>query len=74
MYYSNQLAAFSKNSKQQFMTSITDENGIINNFPEEPKMYYAKAPSTKEQRRYVFWGVVASFVVATFVSTAVFVS
>ncbi len=37
-------------------------------------MYYAKAPSAREQSRYVVWGLVASFVVATFISTAVFIS
>jgi hypothetical protein len=56
------------------MTIITDENGIMNNFAKEPKMYYAKAPSSQEQFRYVLWGVVASVVVAVSVVTAVVVS
>lgn len=56
------------------MTTITDENGIMNNFPKEPTMYYAKAPSSKEQRRYVVWGALALVVVAASVLTAVVVS
>ncbi len=56
------------------MTTITDEQGIINNFAREPKMYYAAAPSAQEQRRYVFWGLLASVVVVASVFTAVVVS
>ena len=56
------------------MTTITDENGVMNNFAKEPKMYYAEAPSSQEQRRYVFWGAVATVVVAASVLTAVVVS
>lgn len=56
------------------MTTISDENGIINNFPKEPQMYYAEAPSSKEQRGYMVWGAVALVVIASSVLTAVSVS
>lgn len=56
------------------MTITTDENGIMNNFPKEPKMYYAEAPSSQEQRTYIIWGAIASIVVAASVLTAVVVS
>lgn len=56
------------------MTTISDENGIINNFAKEPAMYYAKAPSNKEQKGYMLWGAIASVVIAGSVFTAIFVS
>ena len=56
------------------MTSISDENGIINNFAKEPKMYYAEAPSSKQQRGYMLWGVLASIMIAGSVFTAISVS
>ena len=56
------------------MTTITDENGIMNNFAKEPQVYYAEAPSAKEQRNYILWGAIASIVVGASVLTAVVVS
>lgn len=56
------------------MTTISDENGIINNFAKEPAMYYAEAPSAKDKRGYVIWGAIALFVVIASVSTAAIVS
>jgi len=56
------------------MTTISDENGIINNFAKEPKMYYANEPSSQEQRSYLLWGAIASVVIAGSVFTAVVVS
>ena len=56
------------------MTTVSDENGIMNNFAKEPAMYYAEAPNSKEQRGYLIWGVVASIVVAGSIFTAAFVS
>jgi hypothetical protein len=56
------------------MTTISDEYGIINNFAQEPAMYYAEAPSTQEQRKYLVWGAIALVVVAASVFTATFVS
>ncbi|MGD1922316.1 MAG: photosystem II assembly protein Psb34 [Pleurocapsa sp.] len=56
------------------MTTISDENGIINNFAKEPTMYYAEAPSSEDQRSYVGWGAIALAVIVASVFTAVFVS
>jgi len=56
------------------MTTISDENGIINNFAKEPAMYYAETPSSQEQKGYLVWGALALVVVAASVSTAIFVS
>lgn len=56
------------------MTTISDENGIINNFAKEPAMYYAEAPTSKEQRSYVIWGAIAFMVVAGSVLTAISIS
>lgn len=56
------------------MTTISDENGILNNFAQEPKMYRAKAPSSQEQRSYLIWGILALVVVTASVFTAVVVS
>ncbi|MDJ0648426.1 MAG: ssl1498 family light-harvesting-like protein [Xenococcaceae cyanobacterium MO_188.B19] len=56
------------------MTTITDENGILNNFAKEPKMYYAKAPSSQEKRNYLLWGIVGLVVVTASVWTAAVVS
>jgi hypothetical protein len=56
------------------MTTVSDENGIINNFAKEPSMYYAEAPSAKEKRSYLLWGAIASILVTASVFTAVVVS
>ncbi|MCC0176625.1 ssl1498 family light-harvesting-like protein [Waterburya agarophytonicola K14] len=56
------------------MTTISDENGIINNFAKEPQMYYAEAPTTKEQKSYIVWGAIAFLVTAGSVFTAISVS
>lgn len=56
------------------MTTISDENGIINNFAKEPTMYYADAPSNQDRRNYILWGAIASIVVTASVFTAVVVS
>lgn len=41
------------------MYSTKDENGIINNFATEPKVYYATYPSAQQQRNYVIQAVLA---------------
>ena len=56
------------------MTTISDENGIINNFAKEPAMYLADAPSSQDRRIYVAWGALALVVVVASVTTAIFVS
>ncbi|NJK57963.1 MAG: ssl1498 family light-harvesting-like protein [Pleurocapsa sp. SU_5_0] len=56
------------------MTTISDENGILNNFAKEPAMYYAEAPSSQDKRGYVIWGAIALLVVIASISTAAVVS
>jgi hypothetical protein len=56
------------------MTTTSDEYGIINNFAQEPTMYYAEAPSAQEQRKYLVWGSLALVLVIASVFTATFVS
>ncbi|MEL6910463.1 MAG: ssl1498 family light-harvesting-like protein [Cyanobacteria bacterium J06629_2] len=56
------------------MTTISDENGIINNFAKEPAMYYAEEPSSQDQRSYLIWGALAFVVVVGSVFTAAAVS
>ena len=56
------------------MTTISDENGIINNFAKEPTMYYADEPTSQDKRGYLAWGVIAIALVVASVTTAVVVS
>ncbi|MEL6495554.1 MAG: ssl1498 family light-harvesting-like protein [Cyanobacteria bacterium J06623_7] len=56
------------------MTTVSDENGIINNFAQEPTMYYAEAPDSQAQRSYLIWGAIAAVVVAGSVLAAFAVS
>jgi len=60
--------------RQLIMTTISDEHGILNNFAKEPTMYYAEAPTGKEQRNYIIWGILASILVVASVTTAVIIS
>jgi hypothetical protein len=54
--------------------TTTDENGIINNFASEPKMYLAETPSNKQQRSYVFQGIIGTLIIAASIFTAFVVS
>lgn len=56
------------------MTTVTDENGIMNNFASEPQMYYAQAPSSQDKRGYIFWGAIATALIIASVTTAIVVS
>lgn len=56
------------------MTTISDENGILNNFAKEPAMYYAEEPSSQEKRSYILWGAIASVLVVASVFTAIAIS
>ncbi len=50
------------------------EEGQLNNYAVEPKMYDASYPSQKQQRRYIFIGLAALLFVALAVWTAFVVS
>jgi hypothetical protein len=56
------------------MYTTTDENGILNNFACEPKMYLAESPSKQQKWGYIFKGVIATFIIAASIVTAVVVS
>lgn len=52
---------------------VNDE-GIVNNYAIEPKMYDSEYPSPKKQRRYIFLGAAAILFVAFAVWIALAVS
>jgi hypothetical protein len=56
------------------MRYTSDEDGRLNNFAVEPKMYQAEPPTAKEQRNYIILGVVALALVGGLVAIAVSVS
>ncbi|KOP24854.1 O-succinylbenzoic acid--CoA ligase [Hapalosiphon sp. MRB220] len=49
------------------MYTTVNEDGVLNNYPTETKMYYAEYPAIWEQRKYVIQAVFASLIVATLV-------
>lgn len=61
-------------AKKKAMYTTTDERGILNNYANEPKMYYAAYPSVEQQRRYAFQAGVAILFVTTIVLVALGVS
>ncbi len=56
------------------MRYIADENGILNNYAIEPKLYMAEAPSAGQQRQYLLQGAIALLVLASVIWTAIAVS
>ncbi len=56
------------------MTTTKDENGIINNFAKEPKIYVAESPTPKEQRRYAIAGIVSGLLVTGFIAASFVIS
>ncbi|MDJ0658001.1 MAG: ssl1498 family light-harvesting-like protein [Crocosphaera sp.] len=45
------------------MFTTSDENGILNNFANEPDMYYAAYPTQKQQQGYLVQGVFAALLI-----------
>ncbi|ACB51014.1 hypothetical protein cce_1664 [Crocosphaera subtropica ATCC 51142] len=45
------------------MFTTSDENGILNNFANEPDIYYAAYPTQQQQRGYLVQGVLATLLV-----------
>jgi hypothetical protein len=41
------------------LINTTDERGILNNYPVEPKMTYQEYPTVYEQKRYLIQGAIA---------------
>jgi hypothetical protein len=49
------------------MYTTVNEDGILNNYANEPQIYYAEYPAIWEQRKYVVQGVFATLIVTTLV-------
>jgi hypothetical protein len=47
--------------------TTVDDEGLINNFATEPKVYPATYPSPRQQQRYLFLGAMAILLVAALV-------
>ena len=56
------------------MPYINDDDGRLNNFAIEPKIYQAEPPNPTQQRNYLILGVVAAFLVTGLVFVAFSVS
>ncbi len=56
------------------MPYINDDDGRLNNFAIEPKIYQAESPNQNQQRNYIILGVVAAFLVTGLVFVAFSVS
>jgi hypothetical protein len=52
------------------MPYINDDDGRLNNFAKEPKMYGAEYPDQKQQRNYIILGVAGAALVALLVFVA----
>ncbi|MGK7902154.1 MAG: ssl1498 family light-harvesting-like protein [Hormoscilla sp.] len=56
------------------MYTTTNENGILNNYPVPPKMYYGTYPDGLQQRRYLLQGLLAMTFVGSLLLTALAIS
>jgi hypothetical protein len=56
------------------MYTTINENGILNNYANEPEMYYSNYPNQEEQRRYALQGAYATLLVTTLILLALGVS
>jgi hypothetical protein len=48
----------------------TDDDGRLNNFAREPKMYQAEPPNKEQQRKYIFLGIAGAVLVTFLVVVA----
>ncbi|MEH2339232.1 photosystem II assembly protein Psb34 [Nostoc sp.] len=51
------------------MYTTTNEDGILNNYADEPKIHYAEYPAIWEQRKYVLQGLFATLIVTILLIT-----
>ncbi|YAF99271.1 MAG: photosystem II assembly protein Psb34 (plasmid) [Nodularia sp. CChRGM 3473] len=56
------------------MYTTVNEAGILNNYANEPKMYYAAYPNPEQQRQYAVQGAFATLLVTTLILVALGVS
>jgi hypothetical protein len=52
------------------MPYIKDDDGRLNNFAKEPKMYGAEPPNKNQQRNYIIMGIAAVMLIAGLVFVA----
>jgi hypothetical protein len=52
------------------MPYTTEDNGRLNNFAKEPKMYQAEYPNKNQQRNYIIIGVAGAVLVTLLVVVA----
>ncbi|MBK1990729.1 ssl1498 family light-harvesting-like protein [Sphaerospermopsis aphanizomenoides BCCUSP55] len=56
------------------MYTTVNEQGILNNYANEPQLYYAEYPTQEQQNRYFFQGAIATLFVTAVVLIALGVS
>lgn len=56
------------------MYTTINETGQLNNYATEPEMYLASYPAPEQQRRYLFQGGLAVFLITALTLTALVVS
>jgi len=49
------------------MYTTTNEQGVLNNYSTEPKIYYAEFPTKEQQSKYAFQGAVAVLFVTSII-------
>ncbi|BAY76074.1 hypothetical protein NIES25_25230 [Nostoc linckia NIES-25] len=49
------------------MYTTVNEDGVLNNYATEPKMYYAEYPAIWEQRKYLIQAAFATLIVSTLI-------
>jgi hypothetical protein len=54
--------------------STIDDEGLVNNFAVEPKVYPSKYPSPRQQRRYIYWGIATTLLIVALLLISKFVS
>ncbi len=52
------------------MYTTVNEDGILNNYATEPKVYFAEYPAIWEQRKYLVQGTLAALFVSALVLVA----
>jgi hypothetical protein len=56
------------------MYTTVNEQGVLNNYANEPKLYYAESPNPQVQRQYALQGGFATLLVSTLILVAFSVS
>jgi hypothetical protein len=56
------------------MYTTVNEEGLLNNYANEPDMYYAVYPSPEQQRNYALQGAIATLFVTALVLVSLAVS